>query len=354
MKPIDRRQASKILIRAVNWLGDAVMITPAIGAIRQHFPDAEITVLANPLVSQMFSPHDCVDHVITFDRAVHRGILGRLRLALELRQHSFDIAFIFPNSFEGALIPWLAGIPQRAGKNSDGRRLLLTHSWPKELQNTAEHQVLNYLDMLKYFGLPSRETVLSLKTTGGEDWDIARKMTAAGIGPDDFVVGINPGATYGSAKRWYPDRFAETARELSRRWGARIVITGGPAETEMAGHIEKLLDGACLNLAGKTDVRELMALIKRCNFFITNDSGPMHIAAAFDVPLVAIFGSTDHRTTSAFFDKGVIVRRSADCAPCMLRECPTDHRCMTAVTAGEVIDAADRLYQALECGKQKG
>ena len=103
---------------------------------------------------------------------------------------------------------------------------------------------------------------------------------------------------------------------------------------------------------GKTSVRQLMALIKRCNFFITNDSGPMHIAAAFDVPLVAIFGPTDHRTTSAFFDKGVIVRESTDCAPCMLRECPTDHRCMTAVTAGDVIEAADKLYREVVKGER--
>ena len=328
------------------------MITPAIGALRQHFPQAEITVLANPLVSQMFSPHSCVDRVITFHRnGAHRGIAGRLRLAAELRRHRFDLAVIFPNSFEGALIPWLAGIPLRLGKNSDGRGLLLTHRYPRTLQRSDQHQVLNYLDMLNYFSLASDAPLLDLQTTPAEDGALAALFASRGIAPGQVVLGINPGATFGSAKRWYPDRFAEVARELSRRWGARVVITGGPAETEMAARIEELLGGACLNLAGATSVRELMALIKRCDFFITNDSGPMHIAAAFDVPLVAIFGSTDHRTTSAFFDRGVIVRRSTDCAPCMQRECPTDHRCMTAVTAGEVIDAADALYLEQRHGK---
>jgi heptosyltransferase-2 len=352
VKTLDRGQIRKILIRSVNWLGDAVMITPAMVAIREHFPEAEITVLANPLVSQMFSHHSCVDRVITFHRnGVHRGIAGRFRLAAQLRRHSFDLAVIFPNSFEGALIPWLAGIPLRIGKNSDARGLLLTHSYPRTLQKADEHQVLNYLKMLKYFGIPSREPVLDLETTADEDRYVADLLAARRIGPDDIVLGINPGATFGSAKRWYPERFAEAARELSRRWGARVVITGGPGETEMAARIEELLGGACVNMAGATSVRELMALIKRCNFFITNDSGPMHIAAAFEVPLVAIFGSTDHRTTSAFFDKSIIVRRNTDCAPCMQRECPTDHRCMTAVTAGEVIDAAERLYQAERSGK---
>jgi heptosyltransferase-2 len=348
VKTIDRGPVRKILIRSVNWLGDAVMITPALAALRAHFPGAEITVLANPLVSQLFSFHNCVDRVITFHRnGAHRGVTGRFRLAAELRRHRFDLAVIFPNSFEGALIPWLAGIPVRLGKNSDARGLLLTHSYPRTLQKKDRHQVLNYLEMLEYFGIPSDPPVLQLLTTALEDRDLADLLASRGIGPEDVVLGINPGATFGSAKRWYPDRFAEVARELSGRWGARVVITGGPAETEMAARIEDLLGGGCVNLAGATSVRGLMALIKRCDFFITNDSGPMHIAAAFGVPLVAIFGSTDHRTTSAFFDRGVIVRRDTDCAPCMQRECPTDHRCMTAVTAAEVVEAADTLYREL-------
>jgi heptosyltransferase II len=351
MKEIDFSRVRKILIRSVNWLGDAVMITPALAAIRARFPDAEITVLANPLVSQLFSQRGAVDRIITFDRTRHRGVAGRLKLAAELRRQHFDLAVIFTNSFEGALIPFLAGIPLRLGKNSDGRGLLLSQSWPKTLQNTAEHQVLNYLDMLKYFGIPAATTEIGLLTSAEEDRELAALLASRGIAPADFVVGINPGATFGSAKRWYPERFAEVARELAARWGARVVITGGPSETEMAARIEELLVGACVNLAGATSVRQLMALIKRCDFFVTNDSGPMHIAAAFGVPLVAVFGSTDHRTTSAFFDKWEIVRSGADCAPCMQRECPTDHRCMTAVSAADVIAAAETLYRRLGLGE---
>lgn len=348
MKPIDRTSVRRILIRAVNWIGDAVMTTPAVDTIRANFPGAEITVLANGAVSPIFSRYDGVDRVITFDRnGTHRGVLGRLRLAAELRKHRFDLAIMFPNSFDAALVPWLAGIPLRLGKNSDARGLLLSHSYPRILQRPDTHQVLNYLAMLEYFGLQPTPALLRLQSSASEESDLAALLAARGIGPGDLVLGINPGATFGSAKRWYPERFAETARELARRWGARVVITGGPGETGMAARIEELLGGECVNLAGATSVRQLMALIKRCDFFITNDSGPMHIAAAFNVPLVAIFGSTDHRTTSAFSERGVVVRRGADCAPCMLRECPTDHRCMTAVSAAEVIEAADRLYQRL-------
>ena len=354
MKPIDRGAARRILIRAVNWIGDAVMTTPAVDTIRANFPGAEITLLANPAISPLFTPYHGVDRVITFDRnGPHRGVIGRLRLAAELRKHSFDLAIMFPNSFDAALVPFLAGIPLRLGKDSDARGLLLTHRYPRALQRPDSHQVLNYLTMLEYFGLQPGKARLRLQTSASEDGDLEALLAGRGIGPKDLVLGINPGATFGSAKRWYPDRFAETARELARRWGARVVITGGPGETGMASVIEELLGGECVNLAGATSVRQLLALIKRCDFFITNDSGPMHIAAAFDVPLVAIFGPTDHRTTSAFFDRGVIVRRGAACAPCMLRECPTDHRCMTAVSAAEVIEAADTLYRGLSGSRGK-
>lgn len=346
MKAIDYGKVRNILIRSVNWIGDAVMTVPALDAIRRQFPRAEITLLANPLVAQLFSPHDAVDRVLVFDRKLHRGVLGRFRLAAELRRHSFDLAILFPNSFEAALIPWLAGIPLRLGKKSDGRSLLLSHGFPPRLLAPDDHQVLNYLTMLNYFGIEAVPPLLHLRTTAAEDQQAAELLAAHGIGATDLLLGINPGATYGSAKRWYPDRFAQVAGILAQRRGCRVVVFGGPGETAMAGEIEQLLGGHCLNVAGATTVRQLLALIKRCNFFITNDSGPMHIAAAFGVPLVAVFGSTDHRTTSPYFDRGVIVRKDTVCAPCMKRECPTDHRCMTAITAADVVAAAEKLMAA--------
>jgi heptosyltransferase II len=166
-----------------------------------------------------------------------------------------------------------------------------------------------------------------------------------GIRPGDFILGINPGAAFGSAKRWYPERFAQVARQLSEKWKAKVLVFGGPGETDIAAEIEEKLENDCINLAGRTSVRELMELIRRCSFFITNDSGPMHVAAAFEVPLVAIFGSTDHKTTSPYTEKAVIVRKEIECAPCKLRECPKDHQCMTAVTADDVVRAAISLSE---------
>jgi len=346
MQPITPDAIKKILVRSVNWIGDAVMTLPAIGLIRDYFPAAEITILANKLVAPVFAHHPWVDRVITFDeRGAHKGITGRLRLAAALRKHSFDLAIILPNSFNAASVPWLAGIPLRLGKTGDGRTLLLTHRFPRALQPAGVHQSQYYTALLGHFGITGGSRPQLLATTESEDRAIAARLAAHGINAGDFVLGINPGATYGSAKRWYPDRFAVVARTLAAAWGAKVVITGGPGETAIAADIERDLAGNCLNLAGQTTVRELLALIKRCNFFITNDSGPMHLAAAFGVPLVAVFGSTDHATTYPLSDSAVVVRESVDCAPCMKRECPTDHLCMQAVMPESVIDRALELQK---------
>jgi heptosyltransferase-2 len=338
----------KLLIRSVNWVGDAVMTTPAIGAIRECLPQAEIVLLANPLVSQLFSPHQWVDRVITFDRnGAHKGISGRFRLASQLRKQNFDAAIILPNSFESALIPWLAGIPVRLGKASDGRGFMLTGRYSIELQKPVGHEVGYYRDLVRHFGIQGTEHAPALTVTAVENQVAAARLQERGITADDVVIGINPGAAFGSAKRWYPERFAEVAARLAAAWNGKIVIFGGPGETDIAAGIEAHLAGQCINCAGKTDLRELMALIKRCSFFISNDSGPMHIAAALGVPLVAIFGSTDHATTSPYTDKAVIVRKDVACAPCKLRECPTDHRCMTAVSADDVVQAALGLQEKI-------
>ena len=322
------------------------MTTPAFRAIRESFPAARVTVLANPLVAPLFAVHEAVDDVVIYDRkGVHAGFRGKLRLAKELRARRYDLAILLQNAVDAALIAWLARIPRRMGYRTDGRGLLLTHGVPVDEQARQLHHVEYYLDMLRRFEITTRDRSLNLFTTPDEDAAMAELLAGHGIGRGDVLLGINPGATYGAAKRWYPDRFAAVADELAHRWGARVVVTGGPGEAAIAADIAAAMTSPCLVMAGKTSVRELMALIKRCDFFITNDSGPMHIAAAFGIPLVAVFGSTDHTTTSPWSDRTVIVRRDTDCAPCLLRECPTDHRCMTAVTVEDVVEAAERLLE---------
>jgi len=339
----------KILVRSVNWIGDAVMSTPALMAVRQTFPAAEITLLANPLVGQLLQGHPAVDRVLQFDRkGQHHGLTGRLRLARQLRSERFDLALILPNSFDAALVPWLARIPQRWGKASDGRSWLLTRRFHGQSSVVPEHEVHYYLRLLESFGIRGNVSVPFLATTADEDQAAADLLATHGITPHDRVVGINAGASFGSAKRWYPERFAGVAHHLAAAWHAKIILFGGPDEVGIVTAIDAALAGNCVNMAGKTTVRQLMALIKRCCFFVTNDSGPMHIAAAFAVPLVAIFGPTDHLGTAPCSEKAVIVRQPVDCAPCKLRVCPTDHRCMTAVTIEQVVQASEQLCQTTQ------
>jgi len=341
-----------ILVRAVNWIGDAVMSTPALMAVRETYPKARITLLANPMVGQLLQGHPAIDRVLVFDRKrEHRSLSGRLRLARQLKDEQFDLAIILPNSFDSALIPWLARIPQRWGKASDGRSLLLTRRFHEQNPPQDRHEVEYYRDLLRSFDISAMQSKPLLVATLQEDDAAAALLATHGIPAEAILLGINAGASFGSAKRWYPERFAAVAKRLAEAWGARIILFGGPDEVEIVAEIEQKLQGLCLNMAGKTSVRQMMALIKRCNFFVTNDSGPMHIAAAFGVPLVAIFGPTDHVGTAPCSDKAAIVRQTVDCSPCKLRSCPTDHRCMLAVTVEDVVQAAQSLYEVNTTGE---
>lgn len=352
-REFDKAGVRHVLIRGVNWLGDAVMTTPALGALRQAFPGARLALLATPGVAELLRGHPFLDEVLVFERTGrHAGVAGRLRLARELREQGFDLAVLLQNAFDAALIAWLARIPRRIGYATDGRGFLLTHRTPVTGEDRRCHHVDYYLAMLASFGIPPAERRLSLALSPEEEREGGGLLTDAGIGAGEFVVGINPGATYGAAKRWYPERFAAVADALAARWGAKVVLFGGPGEVPIAGAIAAAMTFSACNLAGRLSIRQLMAAIGRCDFFVTNDSGPMHIAAAFDVPLVAIFGPTDHATTSPFSPRARVVREGADCAPCLKRECPSDHRCMAAVTPETVVAAALSLYEEVypTCG----
>jgi heptosyltransferase-2 len=344
---------ASLLVRATNWLGDAVMTTPALAAVREGFPDARIVLLARPLVAEMFRHHPDVDEVMIYERpGRHEGALGRLRLAGELRRRRFDGALLLQNAFDAALIAFLGRIPERAGYPTDGRRFLLTLPVPLTPGILERHEVEYYLCLLDGLGIPRPVPVaLKLTVTEEEREAMAARLASLGIARGAPIVTINPGAAYGSAKRWYPDRFAAVAEALSAEWNARVVVVGSTAEAPLAGEIEAAMRPPPVNLAGKTTVRELMALLSLSSFLVTNDSGPMHIGAALGVPLVAIFGPTDWRRTSPWSPLAKVVRVDIDCSPCRLRVCDRGHECMLGVTPGMVVDAARQL---LPGGPSKG
>ena len=344
---------ASLLVRATNWLGDAVMTTPALAGIREGFPDARIVLLARPVVAELFRHHPDVDEVMVYERpGRHEGTLGRFRLAGELRRRRFDGALLLQNAFDAALIAFLGRIRERAGYPTDGRRILLTLPVPLTPGILERHEVEYYLCLLDGLGIP-RPVPASLKLTVTEEEKEAMttRLALFGIERGAPIVAINPGATYGSAKRWYPDRFAAVGDALSEEWGAAVVVVGSPAEAPLAGEIGAAARKSLINLAGKTTVRELMALLSLSAFLVTNDSGPMHIGAALGVPLAAIFGPTDWRRTSPWTSLAKVVRVDVDCSPCRLRTCDRGHECMLGVTPGMVVDAARQL---LPGGPSKG
>ncbi|NLI83593.1 MAG: lipopolysaccharide heptosyltransferase II [Deltaproteobacteria bacterium] len=333
-----RGKAIRILVRSTNWIGDAVMTTPAMAALRAFFPAARITVAANPSVAELFSPHPSCDEVIVLDKQrAHQGLQGLFRFSRILNRERFDLALLFQNALEAGILAWLARIPIRAGYSTDGRGFLLTHRVPVGRAERAMHHTAYYLHMLKSLGIEGGNGRLCLTCTASE------RAWAQSVLGEDFWVAINPGATYGSAKRWFPDRFARVASTLAGKTGAGILLVGGATERAIGAEIEKAVNGRVLNLMGETSVRQLMALLEKCRLLITNDSGPMHVAAALGIPLVALFGPTDHTTTSPLADNWRLVRKPAECAPCLKRTCPTDHRCMEAIGPDDVLQAVKDL-----------
>ncbi len=348
---IDASKIKRVLIRGTNWVGDAVMSVPAMRELRKCLPESRISLLIRPWVRDVYGGADFLDEVISYDKdGLHRGLSGRRRLVSEMRSREFDLAILFQNAFEAALLVWWAGIPVRIGYARDGRSLLLSRAIPIDPELRRVHQVYYYLGLLAGAGFTEARPWRDARTLPAcdlavrpSDRESARSLLRKhGIEAGEVLIGLNPGASYGGAKRWLPDRFAEVADHLAGKYSARILLFGSPAEFPVSQYVAGRMHSPSVNLAGQTTLGELMGLIKECALLVTNDSGPMHLAAALGVPQVAIFGSTSDIATGPLSDLAEVVRVPADCSPCFLRECPTDFRCMTGITVGQVIDAAER------------
>lgn len=300
------------------------MSLPALRAIRSRYPKARIAVLARPWVADLYRRESFADEVIAYDR-------GRWEIARSLRGRKFDCAILLQNAFDAALIAWLARIPVRIGYNRDGRGLLLTRAvQPPKRDEIPRHERFYYLELLRRAGildsLPPSEAI---------------HLEGGGRGQTRRMIGLSPGAAYGTAKQWLPERFAEAAARLAAERGAEIALFGSSSERDLCDSIAAMLGGRNVtNYAGKTTLSEFIDLASQCEIFLTNDSGAMHIASALGVPTIAIFGATDDQATGPTGPLARVVREPVDCSPCLLRECPIDHRCMTRVTAERVADEA--------------
>jgi heptosyltransferase-2 len=335
----------KILIRATNWVGDAIMALPAIRAIRNR-PDANISILARSYVADIYRDQNLADELIIYDhRGKHAGIQGRERLASELRSGGFDVAILLQNAFDAAWLTWRAGVPQRIGYARDGRSILMTKAVPvPEPGEIPAHEKFYYLELLRRSGwidyIPD-EPFIKLHVAESSRTRATAQLAAAGVRLHAIKLAIGAGASYGSAKCWPPSRFAELANQLQAQWDADVILFGAAGETDVSSAIASEMKRAPIDLTGKTTVADLPALLSHCHVFIGNDSGAMHVAAAVGLPAVAIFGPTDPVGTAPVTPRHTIVRQQPYCSPCFLRRCPIDHRCMTRITTSEVEAAVD-------------
>ena len=350
MKAIYPDRIKTLLVRGTNWVGDAVMSVPALRELRRKFANAHIVLLVRPWVKDVYAATDFVDEILVYDKAGnHHGLSGMRRLVRELKSRKFDMAVLLQNAFEAASIAFLARIPIRLGYARDARSLLLTHAIPIDPTVHRSHQAYYYLGILSGAGLldehPWKQKNYHLDSIRlgvcESDASAARELLRArGVAGDAPIVGINPGASYGGAKRWPAQRFASVADAVATEFGACIVIFGATKELPIAQQVADAMASPAVVLAGMTTLGQLMGLIKECRLFITNDSGPMHLAAALGVPQLAIFGSTSEIATGPLSASARVIKCKVDCNPCFLRECPIDFRCMLGISVQEVVAAA--------------
>lgn len=327
----------KIMVRATNWVGDAIMALPALRAVRNKFSQAFISVVARPYVADIYRDQGVGNELIVYDpQSQHRGWRGCEYLAAELRPRKFDVALLLQNAFDAAWLAWRAGIPERIGYARDARSLLLTKSIPvPKPGEVPAHEKFYYLELLRRAGwidtLPEVNEI-TLTVSDAQKIHAEDMLQNAGARPGVLRVAIGAGASYGSAKCWPPDGFAEFANHFQSERDADVILFGTLGEVALSEAIVAGMRRKAINLTGKTFISDLPALLSQCHVFLGNDSGAMHVAASVGLPVVAVFGPTDPEGTTPVTPRHTIVQQKPYCSPCFLKRCPTDHRCMTAVT----------------------
>jgi len=330
----DPEVVRRVLVRAPNWVGDAVMSLPVLAGLKRLFPLAEITVLAAPRVAPLFAAQPGVTEIIRYPSG-----RGKWQVLWELRGR-FDVALALPNSMESALGLWLVGVPSRVGYNTDARRLFLKEAVSGREALAGLHTVFYLLGLLKALGGVATFTPPTLYLEPEEEAMGAQILSEADLSGQGPWVGLSPGAAYGPAKRWPAARFAALGRELQQEFGARLVLLGGDEERPVADEVKEQLQGPVVDLVGRISLRQALGVLSQLNLLVTNDSGLMHVAAALSVPLVALFGSTDPGATGPFTSRATVIRHPLPCSPCFKRTCEAGYTCLTAISVDEVVAAA--------------
>jgi heptosyltransferase-2 len=344
----------KILVRGTNWLGDAVMTIPALLRLRTSFPDAHITLLAPPRAAEVFSGFAQVDEIFVYRRKEEgaRAFLAALR---HLRREQFEVAILFQNAFEAALLAFLGHAKIRIGYDTQGRGALLTDKLRRGDEHRNRHQTNDYLDLVAQAEricrgreLTSERIITPLLAANAQQLQAAAKFLPPP--QPSKLIALNVGATNSRAKCWPEDRFAALADRLVTELNARIVLIGAGSERDNAARVIAQMQQpqAARNLAGETSIAELIGLLAKCDLLVTNDTGPAHVGAALSIPTLTIFGPTNEFETAPLGLRSALIRADGiECARCMHRECPIDHRCMTRITVDAVAEKAFSLLEKL-------
>ena len=370
-------EIKRVLVRVPNWVGDAVMALPALRALRRIFESSHVALLARPWVAGLFEDEQLADQIILTRASTAREFVTESR---RLRRERFDLAVLLQNAFSAALMARAAGVGKVAGYPTDRRRLLLGPVVPLDPARTESHQVFYYLGIAEWVhrAFCRSDSALDLDTIPRLTASAAQRDQAGdllarhgirlnapgvkGIEPASArnqsidsapgILAINPGATNSRAKRWHADRFAAVADRLAESAGLQTIIIGTERDTEVALQVASQMKSPAAVLAGSTTISALKGVLACSTLVISNDTGAAHVSAALGIPTVVVFGPTEHFATHPFSGCSTVVRHDVECSPCMLRDCPIDHRCMTGVECDDVLNAAERLLAAKDFGAQ--
>jgi len=339
---------NRILVRGVNWVGDTVLSYPTVQQLKILFPKSHLAILIPGYLADLWKTFPYVDEIIPFQKKKGIGSIWEdMNLSQSLKERNFDLAVILPRSFRSAFHIYLARIPIRIGYESEGRSLFLTHGIRRTQEVLHGHRVHYYLKLIEPLGKiespPSPQIFLREEDRRWADGALKN----LGVPEGKPLIGMNPGATYGLAKCWYPDRFGELGKRVAEKWETKVLLFGKEEERPIVHEILRHLGTKGIDLTGRTGLLQLAALLERCTLLVTNDTGTMHMATAVGTPVVALFGSTPPHITGPWGKEHVVVRKDVPCSPCWKRICPTDHQCMELITVDEVEEIVDKKLEEL-------
>ncbi|MBI3237141.1 MAG: lipopolysaccharide heptosyltransferase II [Chlamydiales bacterium] len=344
MQSLENLDPRNVIVRMPNWIGDLVMATPILADIKKRFPRAQLTAMCRSPICDLLRDDSHIDNLFVFSKSEGaKGLKQKKQIIQKLRAGNYDLGILLTHSLSSAWWFWQGGVANRLGYDGSFRKLFLTESLPFPENLQSQHLVITYKMLLKPLGISVSDTAPRLYLSEQEILSAKELLKGKGIPNGAKILGVNPGATYGSAKCWLPERFKEVVQRLLRDLDLHVVFFGDQATASLVGEICEGLGSRVVNLAGATSLRTFASIVSLCDLLLTNDSGPMHVADAVETPIVALFGSTSEIVTGPY-RQGKVIHKHVECSPCYQRRCPIDFRCMKRIESDEVYQA---LAQAL-------